>query len=242
VVVSLAHTADRAVVAQAPPAQPPKGYPSPEAVFEAYRDALDKKDARRELLCQIPELRGDAYATFVGCQLCDKPAVAAVQRRFGVETQAVMDEHCTLYQREHGVDLKRLAADQDAKVAAAFKEYYDRNGKDAPYPAELAQRLWPPQPPRDDELMRRIVNSKVADHLGFTFAVLDASRSRDYEPLRLSPLRNVRVTGDSASGGATVTAYHLATSPGQPGTRVRDGVVRTIRFRKSQDGWLIAAQ
>src|SRR6476619_640482 len=65
---------------QKPTPEAPKNYSSPNAVFEAYREACAKGDTRTTFLCLTPELRDEeVFEAYFACNLKDdSPKVVAV--------------------------------------------------------------------------------------------------------------------------------------------------------------------
>src|SRR5205085_2025042 len=122
----------------------------------------------------------------------DKPEVIAVLKKFGVETSVVEAEYYKQYQAKHGVDLKKLEADYQAKFAKALAEYERKHGRKDPYgavPEAVTRQVGPPPQHDDQELYRKILNEKVVDKVGFIVAVEVAGRNPGDDPTLYGPLK-----------------------------------------------------
>ena len=218
-------------------AQAPTVYATPNAVFDAYREAIAKNDTRTVLLCQVPEMRGDAYQAFVSSGMAaDKPKVVAVLKKFG--TEAIWPQYVKQYKSKHGVDPEKAEVEYDAKLEKALSDYYARHGKNAPYPEAIVKQLG--AEPRDEQLLRSIANQKIPDSIAFIAELEDAARNADSEPNLLGPLKNLRIKGDTAEAETTQAIYGISSEgAGKPNKRFRQDVPMPINFRKTKAGWLI---
>jgi len=105
--------------AQSPPTpkSPRVQYESPQAVFEAYRQAIANGDMRTLVYCYVREIREDAYQMVVEANLAAacaprfEPKVTAVFKRFGLNMTAIEAKYAKQYKTKHGVDSE---AAQDA--------------------------------------------------------------------------------------------------------------------------------
>jgi hypothetical protein len=227
----------------APPS--PRVYPSPEAAFEAYREAIAKGDARTEYFCQVPELRGDtyqAYATGVGFA-GHKPEVIAVVKKFAVEWATIAAEYDKRHKQKYGSSFDKLTQDYVAKRDKALAEYEKIHGKNKfPVIPEAVVKQVGPGPQMDQELLRKLINEKISDKdefiVAMDLATQDPKKPRDPP----GPLKNLRVKGDMAVGTTYSIVRGERTEAGQPTKQFADKFEFTIRFRKTNDGWLVAGE
>jgi hypothetical protein len=233
---------------QKPAPEAPKNYSSPNAVFDAYREACAKGDTRTTFLCLTPELRDEeVFEAYFACNLKDdSPKVVAVLKKFGVEISVVDAEFYRLYKAKYGADPKKLRADWDDKLAKALAAYAKKH-REKPLtpdsytiPESVAKEVGPPPQDDDPELLRKILKEKVTDKLAFVVEAVAATRSADAHPSRIGSLKNVRVQGDVATGQAAETTYGYHKGPREPAKKVANSSDSTFRFRKTKDGWLIS--
>jgi hypothetical protein len=223
----------------APPA--PTVFATPQAVFDAYRTG----DRRTAFFCLTPEFRDSAvFEAYFACHT--RPAtqeVLAVLKRFGADDAAVHAEYCKRYKEKHGVDIAKVEAEYEAKMAEAFAEYVQKNkirpGDGAVAVPESVLEKAGPRPPQDAALARQALIDTVVDKAGFVVAVGQALGQPDGRPGQLGPLKGVQVKGDRATDQAAVTVYHLEARPGTAERKVGQRVDTTFHFRKTKDGWLI---
>jgi hypothetical protein len=146
----------------------------------------------------------------------DKQEVVTVLKNYGAETSVIEAEYYKLYQAKHGIDLRKLEADYDAR------------------------RVGPPPQHDDQELYRRILKEKVADRVGFIVAAEGATLNPRPGPRQIGPLKNVRLREDTAIGDASETISDRGDGLGQSRRRGPIVIEDTFRFRKTKDGWFIS--
>src|SRR5262249_46173279 len=127
--------------------RPQKVYDSPQAVFEAYRQAFSKNDLRVQLSCMTPRVREDfAFQVFRICSysVTIEPKLVAVLQKFGAEPSAVDAEFHDRYKRKRGNDLRKMQAEYQEKETRAVAEYFRRhnitNGA-IPVPNSITQQI-----------------------------------------------------------------------------------------------------
>src|SRR4051794_9661804 len=65
---------------------PPKRYPSPKAVFDAYREACARRDWRRCFSLLTREIQdGVVFEVYFGCNIRDSKESRAILKRYGVD-------------------------------------------------------------------------------------------------------------------------------------------------------------
>ncbi|HEX4591321.1 MAG TPA: hypothetical protein VH120_15400 [Gemmataceae bacterium] len=228
------------------PARPAHRYATPTAVFDAYRVAIAKKDAATEMYCQVKEIREDAYQMFVGggyaaaIQPEMAPGIAAVIKKFGAD--GIYDEHTKRFKAKHGYDPVKAQAEYEAKMNKTVEEYRKKHPNDGPHSdGEIAsiQPLGGPPNQIDEELLRAVVNAKIADKVGFVIAMQEATRDVKFVERSLGPLKNIRIHGNTATGVATETMKYNDAGPGAPAKIGTTTSESSFFFRKTPEGWLI---
>lgn len=238
-----------------PSPKSPKAYNSPREVFEAYREAIGKRNWRTAFLCWVPERREDqVFEAYFGCNMKPgKPEVIAALKKYGVEESAVDAEYTKRYKEKHGIDLDAWYAEREKRmakgVAKAQAEWAAKEGKNmppggatgGPFPVtELDPG--PPQPPDDSALLRQIVVARVIDKVGFVDEATRAVISVDADPVGFTPLEHVCLNGDKAQGRTSKTSYHFESRSGKAEVKVGDKIDGTFHFRKLVGGWLIESE
>ena len=196
----------------------PNSYPSPAAIFDAYRKARDKRDARAVFSLLTPEAQSDAvFETVFSCmerQGTDaitgrrsdaKEIGRIVEKHF--DYPAVVDDYNTQYKKKHGTD--------------------------------------PKTSPHDDKVWYDAVTAHVKDKAGFYVAVTKhfeerAAKLHEEKPVSpLGDLEHVVVQDDTATGHAATFGFHYETPPGKPTQKVEDRIDKTFKFRRINGGWLL---
>ena len=200
-----------------------KRYPSPKAVFEAYREARAKRDYRKCFSCLTPRAQNEAvFESFFACGMMGNSGGAAAIVRKYVDLAAINEDYEKEYKKKHGID-----------IAKAVERH--RNDRTLP-------------PPRQDrQLLRDVVAAHTKDKAGFCEAAnkyyLEKKRAADHheeKPVRpLGDLEQLAVEGDTATGKAKVTILprggESPREPGQPAP-VHE---KPFKFRRIEGGWLL---
>jgi hypothetical protein len=195
---------------------PPKRYPSPKAVFDAYREAGARQDMRAVLPLLTRHMQDDiVFEYYQGCHIGDSKESRAVLKRFGVDWETLTSDLRREHKAKHGVE----PADDEALWDVLVKEYKAEHGS--------APAVWP------DDLMGDILGRRIKDKAGFCEAAYNVLR--DGPPRSIGDLEGVDVQGDRATGHA---ALRLPVAHGQePGSK---GIFdKTFLFRKVNGGWLL---
>lgn len=198
----------------------PKRYQSPNAVFNAYREARAKRDARAVFSLLTPQAQNNAvFESVFSCM--ERQGTDAIRgRRFEAEEigrivekyfdyPATVDDYNTQYKKKHGTDPKTSPHDD--------KVWYD---------AVTAH-----------------VNDKAAFYVAVTKHFEDRAVKQDEEnPISpLGDLEHLVVQGDTATGSAKETILRRIASGesppkagGPPST-----LDKPFKFRRINDGWLL---
>ena len=206
VVITLVHAA--ADEGPKPESQP--SHASPNAVFEAYRDARAKGNFRRMFFLLTPEARESAvFESYFACQVSTKPQATAIQKQFGVGAETLHAEFVKQYYQRHGVDLSQWKTDPNN-----FKPF-----------------------PRDDDLLRKVVADLIGDKVGFFEAVNNALGANP--PEEIGPLEGLTVQGNSAEGRAGTHLEVITAGSGQPSRTIHQPIMSTFRFRSIDGSWFL---
>jgi len=198
----------------------PNRYPSPKAVFDAYREARAKRDAWAVFSLSTPQVQSDTvFGSLFSCmerQGTDtikgwRSEAEEIGRIVGkyFDDQAVADEYNNQYKKKHGTD--------------------------------------PLTSPHDDKLWYDAVTAHVKDKAGFVEAVakhFEESAAKRHEQDPLSPLGDLEVLvvhGETATGHAKMTILPRVAageSPLRPGQSpaIYD---KPFKFRRVNGGWLL---
>lgn len=209
----------------------PSLYPSPTAVFDAYRKARDKRDARTVFAILTPQAQNDAvFESFFACierQGADaitgrgSEVIARLVGRF-LDTRTLNDDYEKQYKKKHGIDI--------AKVEEGHKN----------------DPTFVP-PPHDEQLWRDVVAAHVKDKAGFYEAVakhFDERAAERHEENPISPLGGLEhlvVEGDTAKGSAKETILRRIASGESPPKAGGPPPIyeKPFKFRRINDGWLL---
>jgi hypothetical protein len=212
-------------------------YPSPTAVFDAYRKALAKGDLRMAQLCLTPELIDDEVEEALF--LCEMRHLVAVRTKYLGETDAVEAEYRERHMAKFGVDPKAVKDEYNVKLTAAWEEYHRKHAMEEPFgpvPQAVIEQVGLQPRIYDSDLVRTVVLGRIADKVGFVAAVCETL----YGPSSyIGALRKVRMREDTAVGEATETSYGIGAN-GLPDRAVERTTANTIHFQKTKYGWLIS--
>ncbi|MDR3634848.1 MAG: hypothetical protein P4L84_13675 [Isosphaeraceae bacterium] len=198
---------------------PPKRYPSPKAVFDAYREARARRDWRTCFSLMTRELQDDViFECDFACEVRDDKDTNAILKRFGIDEATLMSDLRREYKAKHGVE----PADEKAFQDALEKEYKAAHGVPPPSP----RYVW-------TDILRR----HVKDRAGFYEAAVNLIV--DHPPSPIGDLEQAVIHDDTATGRATVPAIHPERPPGEAPRKVEDTRYKTFRFRKVNGGWLL---
>jgi hypothetical protein len=218
-------------------AEAQKGYASPKAVFDAYREARAKREARAVFSVLTPQTQSAAvFEAIFSCM--ERQGTDAIRGRrseakeIGLIVEkyfdypAAVDDYQKQYKKKHGIDLAKFRAKAEAET--------EKNPN-----AVIAE------PPRDDQLWYDAVTAHVKDKAGFYVAVKKHFQERDAkhhinDPVwPLGDLEQLVVQGDTATGRAKETILPRADeSPLKPGQKPPI-YERPFKFRRINGGWLI---
>lgn len=203
----------------------PRLYSSPDAVFNAFREASKKHDWRTAFFCLTPQAREAAVLeAFSLCNLSTRnPKIPGILKKFGAEGKVVYAEYQRRYREKYG------EAPQEIKPAPpAFSR------PPSPFPEE---KDWPPFPPRDQDLLRKIVNGLITDKPGFYEAV---NNILEYGRAPIGKLEDLIIQGDTATGQASKTLYVINIGAGgRPEKELEEALKEIYCFRKLNGAWFI---
>lgn len=123
----------------------PQAFPSPSEVFDAYRQAQDKRDGQAAFSCLTSEFRDDEiYDAYLTCITYtthldpDSPKVAALLKKFGIESSLVDAEYGKRYKEKYDVDIAKLIAQRKKNLAKVAEDYFKQHGIE---PSDAAQKV-----------------------------------------------------------------------------------------------------
>ncbi len=197
-----------------------KRYASPTAVFDAYREARAKRDARTIFSLSTPQVQSDTvFESLFSCM--ERQGADAITGR-----------------RSEAEEIGRIVGkyfDDQAAVDEYNKQYKKKHGTD------------PRTPPHNDQLWYDAVTAHVKDKAGFVEAVakhFEESTAKRHEENPISPLGDLEhlvVQGDTATGSAKETILRRIASGesppkagGPPSTHDKP-----FKFRRVNGGWLL---
>ena len=219
-----------------------QAYSSPNAVFDAYRQAYQRRDWRTLYFLFTPKVQRDmVFEAYFACGELDDPKLKAVQKTFGCSEAALRKRYLEEYKRKHGhneeidkylAEIEKATADAESNKRGAEptkKEISDM----APSPAEAAVNALP----NDEDLLRQVLYDLTKDKVGFFTAVQEVLEKRRKLNV-IGDLEEVTIKGDTATGRAKIT---IVPKPGESPPKV-DKIDKTFKFRRVDGGWLLDSQ
>jgi hypothetical protein len=186
-------------------------YPSPTAVFDAYRKARENREWRTCFSFLTPEAQNDAvFEDFFACAEHASKEEHAIVKEY-VDGTTLNDDYEKKYKEKHGIDLPKLRAGR-----------------------ETDPTFVPPPPDRD--LLRDVVAAHVKDKAGFFEANAKLSEKNPVSPL--GDLEQLVIDDDTATGRAATPGFHYET-PGKTPRKVEDKTYKAFHFRRVNGGWLL---
>jgi hypothetical protein len=208
-----------------------KQYSSPKAVFDAYREARLKRDARTFFSLLTPQAQNDeVFETFFSCmerqgtdtitgRHSEAEEIGRIVEKY-VDVASLHADYEKKYKEKHGIDI--------AKVTAGH---------------ENDQTFVPP--PHDDQLWRDVVASHVKDKAGFYEAVAKsfedrAAKQHEENPVMpLGDLENLVVHEDTATGSVKETILRSGGESSRKPEEEPPVYDRPLKFQRINGGWLI---
>jgi hypothetical protein len=228
----------------APRPEAPTGYSSPAEAFDAFRNARGKGDWRQVFRCCTPKTQDHlVFEAYFSCRMNEGPKTSALIKAQGADEAAIDAAYNKLYQKRHGVDLAKLTAEHEAKVAAASEAYFKKQGKSKTANGGALVEVpdfsagLPPLPPRDDALYREAVISQIANHAGFYAAATNLFATDDDK--QIGKLERITVRGDTATVTANVQSSYIMSTPDGKDRKVTEAVPASFHLRRSKSGWLL---
>jgi hypothetical protein len=195
-------------------------YPSAKAVFDAYREAREKREWGKLFSLLTPQAQKDAvFEDFFSCTMSNSGEAAAIIRKY-VDGAEANSEYEQRYKKKHGIDLAKHRAGH-----------------------ETDPKYVPPE--HDDQLWRDVVAAHVKDKAEFNAAVAKYFDERDAERHEVEPvmplgkLEHLVVHDDTATGSAKQTVLpRPGESPLKPG-QAPPVYEKPFTFRRVNAGWLL---
>jgi hypothetical protein len=214
-----------------------KTHSSPNAVFDAYRQAARSGDWRAFYFLFTPEAQRDMVfeAEFV-CGVRNDPALKVIQKRFGPAEAAVGQRYWKEYKRKHG---HAEVIDTFLLKAIPYWERKEQLGGGK----ETAQAGTVPRPPEsavmddlpdDEELLRQAVYDATKNKVAY-FAEVQKLVGKGRKPNIVGDLEQVAIKGDTATGRVTITV--VPQPPDSP--QKIDKFDKTFKLRRINGGWLL---
>jgi hypothetical protein len=218
--------------------EPPKPYPSPTAVFDAYRQAYRSSDWRTFYLLFTPEAQRDLlFGANIACEDAGGAklkSLKAVQEKFGPDEAQFGKMYFEAYKQKH--DHAELI---DKFLAKAVPFWKSKKNAGAGPKAEEATTPPPEEAaaidalPKDDELGRQALYGATKDKIGF-FVSVQTILEKDRRPNDIGDLEQLIIKDDTAEGSAKVTIM-----PGSGESPEVRKIEKTFKFRRVNDGWLL---
>ena len=188
-------------------------YPSPTAVFDAYREVRGKREWRKVFSVLTLEMQNDSvFETFFGCAEHNSKEEQAIVKKY-VDSTAANAAFEKKYKERHGIDISE--ASKGHETDPMYK---------------------PPSP--DPDLFRELIAAHVKDKAGFVEAVAKLSESNPVCPL--GDLENLVLRGDTATGSAKETFLpRIGNTPPPPPGQSPSVYERPFTFRRVNGGWLL---
>lgn len=211
----------------------PKLYPSPKAVFDAYREACARRDWRACFPLLSREGQDDAvFEAYFSLMMDPQDEQSyAVLKRYGVDETTLTRDLKREYKAKHGVE----PADDKALLDFLEKEYKAKHGVDAPESRDTWSReldLW------YRDIWTDVLWRHIKDKAGFYAAAVNLALEKYPDP-PLGDLEQVAVQNDTATGRVAFPSFHYETPPGKKTRKVEDTIYKTFYFRKVNRGWLL---
>jgi hypothetical protein len=189
-----------------------KVYPSPRALFEAYRDASRHGDWQAIYHMSTSEAqRNMVFESYFACGEVSTPALKALQDKFGPSEATLGKTLREEYGRKHGADIGQgetagnAARDQDLLRQVFFALTKDKVG----FFTEVQKEL-------------------------------NKQGGRSLAPVIAGDLEDLTVNGDTATGRVVVRLFHLGHDRGGgPEREVETTSYTTFHFRRVKRGWLL---
>lgn len=222
-----------------------EGYSSPQAAFDAFRQARDIRDWRAVYLTLAESSRdSDVFATFDNCIFSLDPKVTAVLTKYGLGLDRVMTEYAKRYRDAFGVDLDSIRAERRRRLDEWRKTNSESSKSHPSTPGEVALKspgvppddLGPVVPPIDKDVLIPIVLHFVTDKVAFyeeANKLLYPQGNRLFP--RIGALSDITISGDGARGRAKVTSYFVVS-----GLVRQDGPsLESVHFLRVNDRWFL---
>jgi hypothetical protein len=188
----------------------PNSYPSPTAVFDAYREAREKRECRKCFSLLTSEAQNDAlFESFFACGMHDSKESRAILKKYGLDDAALGDALRKKYKERYGIDI------DTAEGAASVASLGDS----------------------DRELLVDVVAAHVKDKAGFFEAEINQFEKESVSPL--GDLEQLVVDDHTATGRAATPGFHYETPPGKAHQKIEDKIYQTFKFRRVNGGWLL---
>jgi hypothetical protein len=201
---------------------------SPDAVWDAFREAEKNGDWRTVWFCLLPEERNRlAFGLLFVCGTAGNQDVQAVLKAYGVaaDDPTWADDHLEGLQIDHAwCRRKAIEVCETWPVPGLGSKPADENvvaaGPDAePIASQLDRRI--------DAVARQyesaeIAGSMVVDKVGFFAAAMNVLMNRTRERTLIGKLEEVTIDGETATGHADVTSVYGGEKGGRKRGRKRD--------------------
>jgi hypothetical protein len=185
-------------------------YSSPKAVYESFRDASQRRDWESYLACLTPAAQKyDLFELFFACAERATDESRRILRTFVDDWNKLHDD----YERKKEAKLRAVAAKGDETELKEAQENYNSIHND---------------------LYKDALFDHIPDKIGFHGAARALLKS-DLDSV-LGEFEKAVVTGDTATGTAKMTMFHLS-----GGKKVADEGNKEFNFRKIDGKWLIDA-
>lgn len=218
-----------------------KVYSSPDAVFDAYRQAHRSGNWRSFYFLFTLEVQRDmVFEAQFACGEVDGPALEAIQKKLGPTETETGKKYFEAYKRKHG-----HGEVIDKFLAKAIPHWEAKDREAAGAKAEAAGTATPPEEaalvealPNDEELNRQAIYDATKDKVGFfeeVQKVLENGRNSNI----IGDLRQVDIKDDKATGRAEIT---IVPTPGETPPKSggsRPPYDKPFKFRRINGGWLL---
>jgi hypothetical protein len=187
-------------------------YPSPTAVFDAYREARDKREWRKVFSLLTTDAQNDAvFESLFACAAGNPNNQQEIIKKY-VDIAAVDAEYEKKYMEKHGIDIA---------------ESNRLHGSDPKYK--------PRAPDRDLKVDATALH--VKDKAGFVEAVAKLSEKNPVSPL--GALEHLVVKGDTATGSAKETVLPRSGESPLKSGQSPPVYEKPFEFRRVNGSWLL---